>query len=496
MKTVLITNLYLQKYTGSELHAIDMANEFKKHGYDVTIAVFSKSYPLLSLCDDFNVVELSNPCLDNTQYDILFIQHYPTLDYLKTHYHIQYKYLIISKLSSFNGFETLPSLYHDANLISVVSKECQDSISKLTNHTFLFKNSVSDNFFTLQKRNSYTLNNIAIISNHVPNELYELSNLLKDNYNVQFIGAGNAPTLVTPKILSQYDLVITIGRTVQQCFASNIPVYVYDHFGGPGYITRKNIQRAQDFNFSGRGFEQKSTIVLCNEIINQYNSNLNQIQYLHDYAQDNFSLSKTFNSMLEKATQNETNDYIELIPYSEPENTRLKTYSEMMVFTPYIHSDYINESKIYYPNENNDLSEENSIIWNITNEYVIDKHINVTSPSFIRFDPANKPCKCKILEIKVDGKIINQNSIQNNCIIKKDSFDYFLTNDSNYIIPSSVEHYIDIKYMVYNLTYEDMEHITSEKSEEIKTLILKYEQLYDKTHPVHNLNKRIKARRQ
>lgn len=32
MRNVLITNLYLQKYTGSELHVIDIANEFKKKG--------------------------------------------------------------------------------------------------------------------------------------------------------------------------------------------------------------------------------------------------------------------------------------------------------------------------------------------------------------------------------------------------------------------------------------------------------------------------------
>ena len=51
--------------------------------------------------------------------------------------------------------------------------------------------------------------------------------------------------------------------------------------------------------------------------------------------------------MLEKATEKEVKDYIEFTSYQEPENTRLKTYSEMMAFTPYIHSDYVNEAKIY-----------------------------------------------------------------------------------------------------------------------------------------------------
>lgn len=292
MKTVLITNLYLQKYTGSELHVIDIANEFKKNNYDVTIAVFSKSYPLLAECEDFKVVELSDKSLDNTKFDILFIQHYPTLDYLKTHYHIQYKHLIISKLSSFNGFETLPDEYKTADLISVVSQECKKSISNLTDNIYVFKNSVSDNFFSLPKRNTYTLKNIAIISNHVPDELYALKEQLNE-YTVQIIGAGNTPTLVTPAILSNYDLVITIGRTVQQCFATRIPVYVYDHFGGPGYITKENIQKAQDFNFSGRGFNKKQTQEIFQDIINNYENNLSNLSYLNEYAQENFSLTKS-----------------------------------------------------------------------------------------------------------------------------------------------------------------------------------------------------------
>ena len=46
-KKVLITNLYFQKFTGSELHVLEFAHLFKEKGYDVVIAVYKKSYPLL-----------------------------------------------------------------------------------------------------------------------------------------------------------------------------------------------------------------------------------------------------------------------------------------------------------------------------------------------------------------------------------------------------------------------------------------------------------------
>lgn len=489
MKTVLITNLYLQKYTGSELHVIDIANEFKKNNYNVTIAVFSKSYPLLAECENFKVVELSDKSLDNTKFDILFIQHYPTLDYLKTHYHIQYKHLIISKLSSFNGFETLPDEYKTADLISVVSQECKESISNLTDNIYVFKNSVSDNFFSLTKKETYSLKNIAIISNHVPEELYTLKEQLNE-YNVQIIGAGNTPTLVTPIILSKFDLVITIGRTVQQCFAAKIPVYVYDHFGGPGYITKENIQKAQDFNFSGRGFDKKQTQEIFKDIVNNYQDNLNNLTYLNDYTKENFSLTKTFNSMLQIVTNHTSNEFKSLNPYNEPENIRIQTYSEMMPFTPYIHADYLNESQFYYTDETNELNEQNSYSWPITNGYTIERHFNVSSNEYFRFDPAKKPCKCKLVEIIVDNKKINLESISSNRIHNDGSFDLFLTSDSSYTIYTKVKNNVSIKYLVQPLTYVDMEIIVAEKSKEMNELVLKCNTLYNKAHPIQIFNKK------
>ena len=51
-KKVLITNLYFQKFTGSELHVLEFAHLFKEKGYDVVIAVYKKSYPLLQELDE------------------------------------------------------------------------------------------------------------------------------------------------------------------------------------------------------------------------------------------------------------------------------------------------------------------------------------------------------------------------------------------------------------------------------------------------------------
>lgn len=102
--------------------------------------------------------------------------------------------------------------------------------------------------------------NIAIISNHVPPELLEARALLEnDGLVVDIIGAQGTQQQVTPELLNAYDGIITIGKTVQMALLSKLPVYCYDHFGGPGWLTPQNFEKAADFNFSGRGFSAKKT---------------------------------------------------------------------------------------------------------------------------------------------------------------------------------------------------------------------------------------------
>ena len=57
MKKVLMTNLYFEKYSGSELHISEMARLFERKGYDVTIAVFRKAYPLMTEMRKLHIID-------------------------------------------------------------------------------------------------------------------------------------------------------------------------------------------------------------------------------------------------------------------------------------------------------------------------------------------------------------------------------------------------------------------------------------------------------
>jgi len=47
-----------------------------------------------------------------------------------------------------------------------------------------------------------------------------------------------------------------------------VPVYLYDHFGGCGWLTEDNFALAEWHNFSGRGFGKKSTASISRELAN------------------------------------------------------------------------------------------------------------------------------------------------------------------------------------------------------------------------------------
>lgn len=177
-KKVLITNLYFQKFTGSELHVLEFAHLFKEKGYDVVIAVYKKSYPLLQeLEEGITVIECQKEALKEMEFEIVFIQHFPVFDYLVSRYGLKYKRMVVSKLSVINAMENLPVCTQEAAFILCVSPECADIVAMQVpegTKIRVFQNCVEAEYF--EGSSEYAgykraLDKIAIISNHIPQEL-------------------------------------------------------------------------------------------------------------------------------------------------------------------------------------------------------------------------------------------------------------------------------------------------------------------------------------
>lgn len=496
-KKVLMTNLYLQKYIGSELHTLELARQFKKNGYEVTIVVYSKSYPLLAFCDDFKVIECQNEKLEEDYFDIVFIQHFPVYDYLCSHYSIRYRYLIVSKLSSFNEYETLPECYQRADLISVVSEECADTVRPYSNRLFLFPNSVESQFFeSFSFSKPKELKKIGIISNHVPEELYKLKEVMQE-YSLSYIGSGHDIRLVCPDLLQEFDLVITIGRTVQQCFACGVPVFVYDHFGGPGYLGKENISKAQKHNFSGRGFGKMSVEELKNEIVSGYVKNLENREYFMEYAKKNFNLDAIFKNMLNQVIQ-ESKPISDLSSYDTLEQSRLALYSGLVGQTVFLNTEYCQKSQLYL-DYGEGFHEEDSLIWNICSGYPIEKTFHLAGVKKLRFDPASIPCKCKVMKVLINGEDGTTDCKALNSALFTENQFYFTNDDPQFLMEVKGDVTITLLYSYEFLTMSDqkmLELARTQSQQEAETRIAHLEnqlqRMYFKLHPLKRIMNKIK----
>ena len=388
-KKVLITNLYFQKFTGSELHVLEFAHLFKEKGYDVVIAVYKKSYPLLQeLEEGITVIECQKEALKEMEFEIVFIQHFPVFDYLVSRYGLKYKRMVVSKLSVINAMENLPVCTQEAAFILCVSPECADMVAMQVpegTKIRVFQNCVEAEYF--EGSSEYAgykraLDKIAIISNHIPQELLELKEKMGGYYQVDLIGLGYRTEQVNAEFLQQYDLVITIGRTVPRCLAMGVPVYVYDYLGGPGYLTEANFSLAERNNFSGRGFEKKTSDELLKEIKEGYGPAGEWLPLWQKIAAVDYQYASRFDEM----------------------------YEELMA------------------------SPEHSETWPSMSGYKIQKSWLLENAKMMRFDPCNAACRCEICSVKINGRSVEHEMKPVNAVSTDRGKSLFLTDDPQYLM--------------------------------------------------------------
>jgi hypothetical protein len=138
---------------------------------------------------------------------------------------------------------------------------------------------------------------ILVVSNHAPEEVLEAEELL--GVDLEFVHVGERAdqsgrkAILRPADLSDVDGVLTIGKTVQYALLSQLPVYCYDHFGGPGWLTLENIELAREKNFSGRGFERKPSAEIARELVAGYTAARHEAAALYDRYAAVFRLSDT-----------------------------------------------------------------------------------------------------------------------------------------------------------------------------------------------------------
>lgn len=303
MKRILLTIYYADGLHGGVKYCAELGEYFHSLGYDVYCAGVITNDFILNFLNKhhvklYNVLSLP---LD-IKYDLVWTHHFPILPYLITK-GIKYNRVINSCISKILPIDRFCWFKDNIDLFLTLSPQTKNMFIKEygfpKNKIYILPNMAPDKFFTFQVKNNTSLKSVAVVSNHIPAELTNALSILNKRNIKSVVYGGANPVDITPKILSQHDVIISIGKTVQYALAMGIPVYNYDHFGGSGYITTKNIDLEEKFNFSGRSFFTKKTSQqIADEIIHDYKEVLNDTSNLKEIAKKRYKLSIKVSSIL------------------------------------------------------------------------------------------------------------------------------------------------------------------------------------------------------
>lgn len=306
---ILFTSLYANGFHGSVIHIFEYAEYLAQQGHNVTcVAVFVSSMMKQdAAARGFRLISLENFETDpDVVYDIVWSFHifiFPSLIAKG----INYERFICSSLSCIANPERFPPFYKDAALLTAISEEVKyynvhrfkisESIIKV------IPNHIPIEFSKKKKNCSPEVRKVCIVSNHVPRELQSLSHYKSLSFD--FYGATSKNIVrITPRILLGYDVVISIGKTVQYALGMGIPVFEYDRFGGPGYLTTDNFYDESKSNFSGRACPRKRTSEeIVTELVDGYAEACGQRNMLRKLALREFSLQRLMSRQLEEVMQ-------------------------------------------------------------------------------------------------------------------------------------------------------------------------------------------------
>lgn len=304
----LILNYMIRDYSGSEINAMQLCKALIDRGHTAEIGTFILGDPLKSTIEKTGipVINLLDTQAKEFYYDVVWAHHSPTLSHLLFKKTVSDCKILFSSLSLLIPLEAPPSYHQDIELFLSYSENNTKTMLEngvAEEKISLFLNFAPKEFYrTIAPKQLERPKKIGIISNHIPQELQAFTRLASDNgYLVDQIGLQGTPRMIDPAALEAYDLVISIGKTVIYCFAMGKPVYCYDHFGGPGYITPSNFRLAQKNNFSGRGFDRKLTAEqLLNDIELNFSSAISNLEYLQEECRRSHDLETNLTGVLEK----------------------------------------------------------------------------------------------------------------------------------------------------------------------------------------------------
>lgn len=304
----LLATHHLLDYSGSEVVTLEMSEELQRRGVEVSVfaQVTNPQFLNSSVKRDVQII-LDPSDINLRDFDVVYCQHQTAsqfmydqdIDFLTS---ASRPIFVFNHLSPYEPFEAPGPFIEQifADIIMCNSRETQDALARFGARfegAEIFQNPSPPSFEITRSVPRADLTSIISISNHLPAELSEAFELLQnEGLHVTQVGRRSGQKRIGVNDLTGHNAVVTIGKTVQQAFRAKVPVFCYDHFGGPGWLTAENIQSAEGYNFSGRCCSQKrSAQQLVKELREGFSS-----AFVFEEVPQRFCLEKAVDALMEK----------------------------------------------------------------------------------------------------------------------------------------------------------------------------------------------------
>lgn len=270
LRVLVLTN-HFRHFGGSELVALEVAEWFTAAGDQVTIGTNEFGAPMADAVGPTPAVtEIDDLAL--ADFDIVWCQH-DLLSYLPVATLSaaarsgRVPLVALASLGPSHPFEHLNAVLASAFSAVVyagtakVAAAIAQTSHGMVRRIRVLNNAAPDAFWSDPDSPPAALRRVVAISNHAPAELTAALELLVERgIEVRHLGIGGSETArVRPADIDAADAVVTIGKSVIYAVARRRPVYLYDHFGGDGWLSTDIWAENCYHNFAGQPRRRRLT---------------------------------------------------------------------------------------------------------------------------------------------------------------------------------------------------------------------------------------------
>lgn len=284
---ILITNLFLDGYGGTESWCYAIATELKRRGHEVFVYTplcgklyeeFKKENILFTNSGNFDLI------LDNHQQSNLI------------------------KCTGFKIHTCHGITYHERFMPNVLNVAVSKKVAEKYNLNIIIPNGIDTNrFYCKNPVHSEIKKVLSLCKSDTANDV--LKQICHDA-DVKFESMYGKEVFNIEDKINEADLVVGIGRSLLDAMSCGRPVVSFDdriyyqtRMMGHGYLTSEKFKYQEIDNLTGNSLKKSfNKLELAKEIFEKYNPKDGEIN--RQYILDNLSVEKTVNKYLEVYTKN------------------------------------------------------------------------------------------------------------------------------------------------------------------------------------------------